>query len=297
MEINSLKNKIKSESPFSGIAVPILIVLLSIVLVAGITRMLSTEKGYVNLVEELSDKTFGNRWVAAFELSKYLASSQIPKEDIPWLENKLMDIYKNSSNDPRTRNFLILAAGSLRGSDSLKLLEIALEDSDQEVLFAAVSSLANFTTIPNSFNWNRVLEIAKGEILKDEVLQQTAIVVLTHHEKEVVIPLLKENILKSESKNLKDVSAIALMHFNLWDGFNRIEQLLKMNYNQDQNAIEQSLNVEANKINVIQAAKALIEKNISLPQSFLSILADVEKNDQNVQVKTRAKEVLLMLKK
>ncbi len=297
MEINSLKNKIKAESPFSGIAVPILIVLLSVLLVAGITRMLSNDKGYVSLVEELKDKTFGNRWVAAFELSKYLSSSQIPTEDIPWLENQLMEIYKNSTLDPRTRNFLVLAAGSLQGEKSLELISLALQDTDPEILFGAVSSLAKFKTIPPTFSWERVLLIAEGKVIPDEVLQHTAIVVLTHHAQKSVIPLLQSNIASSESKNLKDISAITLMHFNLWDGLPRLEELLKMPYEQQTQAAEQSLNVEANKLNIIQATKILIERKISLPEQLINVLREVEKNDQNIQVRTRAKEVLLMLKK
>lgn len=296
MEINSLKNKIKAESPFSGITVPILIVLLSILLVAGITRMLTTDKGYVSLVEELKDKTFGNRWVAAFELSKYLSSSQIPPEDIPWLENQLIEIYKNSAMDPRTRNFLVLAAGSLQGEKSFELVELALQDNDPEVLFGAVSSLAKFKSIPDSFSWERVLQIAEGKVILDEVLQHTAIVVLTHYGRKEVTPLLQSNLASSESKNLKDISAIALMHFNLWEGLPRLQELLKAPYEQKVEGAEQSLNVEANKLNVIQAAKVLVDKKIPIPEQILNLLQEVEKNDPNIQVRTRAKEVLLIMK-
>lgn len=308
MEINSLKDKIKSESPFSGIAMPILIVILSIVLVAGITRMLTSDKGYVTLVEELKDKTFGNRWVAAFELSKYLATSQIPKEDVPWLEGQLFDLYKQNDSDPRTRNFLILAAGSLHGEKSLELMTLALADSDKEILFAAVSNLARFPNIPATFNWSRLVEIAKGEVLPDEVLQHTALVVLTHHQRLEVIPLLKQYLERTDSKNLKDVSAIALVHFNHWEGLERLEYLLNAPYenNLNQNGqdlktgdqvVNQSLHIEANKLNIIQAVKTLVGKQITIPERMLVALNSVEKNDSNIQVRTRAKELLLMLKK
>lgn len=301
MEIKSLKDKIKAESPFSGIAIPILIVVLSVVLVAGITRMLTSDKGYITLVEELRDKTFGNRWVAAFELSKYLASSQIPKEDIPWLEQQLFDIYQQSANDPRTRNFLILAASSLKGEKSLSLISQALDDTAPEIIFAAVSTLPNFQNIPAEFNWKRVLEIAEGKILVDETLQHTALVVLTHFSRTEVIPVLRSNLESSQSKNIRDVSAIALMHFNLWDGFERIKSLLEAPYEassaQGGQAINQSLNIEANKLNIIQATKLLVEGNIAIPEQFLEVLKNIEKNDGNIQVRTRAKETLLMLKK
>jgi len=310
MEINSLKDKIKSESPFSGITVPILIVVLSVVLVAGITRMLTNDKGYVTLVEELKDKTFGNRWVAAFELSKYLASSQIPTEDIPWLESQLLDIYKTSESDPRTRNFLVLAAGSLLGEKSLEIINLALSSSDAEILFAAVSNVAKFKNLPESFNWSRLIDIAEGKVVMDEVLQHTSLVVLTHHKRSEIIPLLKKNAQSAESKNLKDISSIALMHFNNWDAMDRLESLLNMPYQLTPQSssdaksvggqnfgVNQSLNVEANKLNIIHAAKLLVEQEQALPERFLNLLQKVEKNDQNIQVRTRSKELLLMLKK
>jgi hypothetical protein len=307
MEIKSLKDKIKSESPFSGIAVPILIVVLSVVLVAGITRMLSSDKGYITLVEELRDKTFGNRWVAAFELSKYLASSQIPAEDIPWLENQLLEIYKTSESDPRTRNFLVLAAGSLQGEKSLELITLALTSNDPEILFAAISNLAKFKNIPETFSWTKVLDIADGKLNTDEVLQHTALVTLTHHKKTEVIPSLKKLYENSESKNLKDVVSIALMHFNVWDALDRIEYLLLLPYEaitskentENVNTVNrnQSLHVEANKLNIIQASKLLIEQKMELPERLVNLLIKVESNDQNIQVRTRAKEVLLILNK
>ena len=61
----------------SGIAVPIAIILIGALIIFGVTKMLSTGKNYRDLVEELHSKTFGNRWVAAFELSKFIASEKI----------------------------------------------------------------------------------------------------------------------------------------------------------------------------------------------------------------------------
>jgi hypothetical protein len=303
----SLKDKINSESPFSsGIMVPLLILGLSILIIAGISKMLTHDKGYVTLVEELRDKTFGNRWVAAFELSKYLSNSKIPAEDIPWLEKQLLDIYTGSSSDPRTKHFLVLAAGSLRGDKSLEMLQLALKEKDPEILFGALSSISKWESLPANFNFEDVLALAGGSLIPDEALQHTALVVLTMHSRQEVIPLLQDQLTKSDSKNLRDVSAIALMYFNRWDGLSRIKELLVMPYELEASksvqgssvkpVLNQSLLVEANKLNIIQAAKKLSEKKIPLPLELLQTLEEIEKNDRNIQVKTRAKEVLLTLK-
>ena len=89
-----LRNKKILENPFLASAVvPIAVVLTAIVIVMGLTKLLTIEKDYHNLVEEMSSKTFGNRWVAAFELSKVLANQKVPRDEIPWLVDNLKKIY------------------------------------------------------------------------------------------------------------------------------------------------------------------------------------------------------------
>src|SRR6476659_9731418 len=113
--------KILESSPLSGIAVPLAIVLVGALIIFGVTKMLSTGKNHRDLVEELNSKTFGNRWVAAYELSKFLASQKIPKEDMPWVIENLSQVYRETI-DPRTRNFVVLALGSLNNPLSLPVL-------------------------------------------------------------------------------------------------------------------------------------------------------------------------------
>src|SRR5690606_19382039 len=104
--------KMLESSPLSGIAVPIATVLVGALIIFGVTKMLSTGKNHRDLIEEMNSKTFGNRWVAAYELSKFLASERIPKEDMPWVIENLAHVYTGTI-DPRTRNFVVLALGSL----------------------------------------------------------------------------------------------------------------------------------------------------------------------------------------
>lgn len=124
--------KILDKSPLSGIAVPIAILLIGAFIIFGVTKMLSSGKNHRDLVEELNSKTFGNRWVAAYELSKYLASSRIPPQDIPWVAENLIQVYEKSE-DARTRNFIVLALGTLKHPAIFPTLNKAVDDTDPQV--------------------------------------------------------------------------------------------------------------------------------------------------------------------
>ena len=96
----------------SNFVIPFAIVLIGSVIVFGITKMFQNDRSHRDLVRELHSKTFGNRWVAAYELSKVISSKSIPSEDIPWLIENLEDLYEKAV-DVRTKNFIIVAAGVL----------------------------------------------------------------------------------------------------------------------------------------------------------------------------------------
>ena len=52
----------------------------------------------------------------SYELSKVIASSQVPRQEIPELIKRLEHIYKSSKADPRTRDFIVVALGSIKQS-------------------------------------------------------------------------------------------------------------------------------------------------------------------------------------
>jgi hypothetical protein len=174
--IPPLKNKLNKPSSVS-LSMPITILVIGALIVFSINKMLSTDRTYKDLVNELHSKTFGNKWVAAYELSKQLNSSQIPIEDYPWLIENLSDAYKESI-DPRTRGFIIAALGSLKNTATLPVVLIALKDSNTEVKFHALVAISN---MPKGIviDWSLVTDFLNSE---DELLKQTAILTLaTHH--------------------------------------------------------------------------------------------------------------------
>ena len=130
------------ENPIIGAAVvPLAIILVGGLVVTGFVTMLDSDHSYKNLVRTLQSKTFGNRWVAALELSKLIAAEGIPESEIPWLLENLEQLYDGAAGDSRTRNFIIVAAGALRDSRAVPLIRRGLDDEDGGVRFHAVVAL------------------------------------------------------------------------------------------------------------------------------------------------------------
>jgi hypothetical protein len=166
------------ENPvLGGLMVPIAIVLVGALIIFGVTKMLSTERSYKDLVREMQSKTFGNRWVAAFELSKILSSSAIPEEDLPWLVENLFSTYRDAQ-DSRTRDFIVVALGSLKSELALAPLVAALSDEDSNVKFHALVAIGN-GPVPAIFNWAPVEKFLTD---KDYALRQASALVIAQHQ-------------------------------------------------------------------------------------------------------------------
>ena len=114
-EFTPTRQKLLENKAMGGLAVPIAIVLVGALMIWGVTKMLSSNKTHRDLVREIQSKTFGNRWIAAFELSKLVAGQGIHPAEIPWLVENLAAIYRGAA-DNRTRNFIILTLGGLATS-------------------------------------------------------------------------------------------------------------------------------------------------------------------------------------
>ena len=84
--------KLLENKYISSFMVPLAIILVGALIIFGITKMLSTERTYRDLVREMQSKTFGNRWIAAYELSKLISTNRIPPSEHPWLVENLSDL-------------------------------------------------------------------------------------------------------------------------------------------------------------------------------------------------------------
>lgn len=201
--------KIYDSNIFSGIGIPIAIVLGGALIVFGITKMLSSDRSYKDLVGEMKSKTFGNRWVAAYELSKVLNHSQVPEEEIPELVGELQQIYQ-STDDPRTKQFIIAAAATIKGPITSDLLKIALTAGDASAKFHAVVGFSRYSKndLP-SVPTNELINILNAD---DEVLAQSAALALATFE----IPEAQEHLVSKLSQaplGLRFSSALALIAY------------------------------------------------------------------------------------
>ncbi|MFP5386795.1 MAG: HEAT repeat domain-containing protein [Bacteriovoracia bacterium] len=277
--------KMLESSPLSGIAVPIAIVLVGALIIFGVTKMLSTGKDHRDLVEELNSKTFGNRWVAAYELSKFLAAKKIPKEDIPWVIENLSQVYRESV-DPRTRNFVVLALGSLENPLTLPTLNAALEDQDHQVKFNAVVSLGNMPK-NSDIKWDKVQALLDQDL--DPGLKQVALLTLAaHHHPNTEEKALA--LLNSNEKTLRYAAAIVLTQYRNSEAISTLEEIFNLRYDVAQSGELNGAQVEALKMNVLEN----LEK--SKWNELAHLVAKVEQEDSNVRVATKAKQVLKILK-
>ena len=277
--------KMLESSPLSGIAVPIAIVLVGALIIFGVTKMLSTGKNHRDLVEEMNSKTFGNRWVAAYELSKFLAGQKIPKEDMPWVIENLSRVYKESV-DSRTRNFVVLALGSLNNPLSLEVLNAALHDQDPQVKFNAVVSLGNMSEGSN-IDWPK-LETLLQEATDPGLVQVALLTMATHNR-----PTTQEHalgFLNSPEKTLRYSAAIVLIKYKNAEALPVLNEILNLRYDVAQAGELNGAQAEALKMNVLEN----LEKSKWNDQAEL--VRKVEQDDTNVRVTTKAKQVLKVLK-
>jgi HEAT repeat protein len=277
------------DNPFVGsLVVPIAIVLIGALIIFGITKMLSNERSYRDLVEELQSKTFGNKWVAAYELSKQINSSQIPSSEFPWLVKNLTEAYKNSI-DPRTRGFIVAAVGSLKSEIGLPLIQTAFQDTDPEVKFYAIVSMGN---MPKgiSFNWNPLIEILSGS---DDFLKQAAVLTLATHRVKEAHPLIVQ-LTRDQNLLIKYSAATALINFKDEISIPTLNEILKLEY-----PIE-GAKVLPPALDFQQISDLKLGVLVSLQNNkwnkLNNTILDISQNDRNKSIALKAKDALNMLK-
>ncbi len=277
--------KILESSPLSGIAVPIAIVLIGGLIVFGVTKMLSSGKNHRDLIDELNSKTFGNRWVAAYELSKFIAGNKIPSEDIPWVIENLVSVYETSA-DANTRNFVVVALGSLRNPLCLDLLNKALNDPDPKTKFNAAVALGN---MPQGVevDWKKIEELINQD--DDQGLKQVSLLTLASH-KRPEAEKIALGLLNSSEKTVRYAAATVLIGFKNPEAKPVMQEIMGLRYDIAQEGELNGVQVEGLKINVL----TLIET--SSWKEMQKWVAEIAENDTNVKVSTKAKQVANVLK-
>jgi hypothetical protein len=274
--------KLLEKNPMNSIAVPLAIVLVGALIIFGVTRMLSTDRSYRDLIGELESKTFGNRWVAAFELSKIISAKQVKEEDQEWLKEKLRSIYQ-SSTDPRTKEFLIVALGSMNDAKSAAIFNQALSsDTNHDTKFHALVAISK-TSLPADYDWSDVYKILEHQ---DPGLVHAAIFTLSAKQAPEAQSRLQV-FLKHEDKNIKYAAATALLSYKDSQVLNVIEEMLSLPMNNESYDPNKTQALKINVINALQKTKW--DKLESLVERYLV-------NDQDLKVNSYAIDVLKRIK-
>lgn len=278
------KQKKLLENPIiSSMVVPVAIILFGSLIVFGVTKMLSTERSYRDLIREMHSKTFGNRWVAAFELSKQIASSNIPEEDMDWLVDELGQLYRGA-NDPRTKNFIVVAAGALKNNKGMPLLIKGLQEKDNNVRFHAVTSLGNQESL-EGFDWNLLKTTLEDE---DPAIQHATILTLANHDAPDAQKLIEPK-LSNVDRSIRYAAATALIKYKSEVALPTIKEILLLESEPSPSDAFTLTQVENLKMNILRAGK----KN--LWPELRQVVSDLMEKEKNLKVKTTAKELLILL--
>ncbi len=277
------KKKLLEKPLFASMVVPTAIILVSALIIFGVTKMLSSERSHRDLINEMHSKTFGNRWVAAYELSKLLATSKIPQAEIPWVITNLSQIFTETP-DVRTKNFIVLALGTFNNEMILPTMEKALTDEDSQVRFSAVVTLGNMAAGTN-FDWTKLYPLLQE---KDAGLKQIVIFAIARHKPkdadQIIGPYRQD-----EEISVRYAAATAMIDYQNIDE-KILTEILTLNPEGEIKKFFNPLQVEALKLNVLNA---LSRNKIS---ALNNEIQKVSKDDQNIKVSTKAKEVLNLLK-
>ena len=280
------ENKILENSFLGNLMIPIAIVLVGALIIFGVTKMISTERSYKDLVAEMQSKTFGNRWIAAYELSKHITASQIPETEIPWLVTNLKEVF-DTANDPRTKEFIVVAMGALHHPNTLGFLTEILELKDYKMNFHAIVAIGNMKG-PLVFDWSKLENFLDS---KDQGLQQAAILTLATHRVETS-QIRIQKFLSHDRASLRYSAALGLINFKDEKALSVLKEILEiktLGVTKSPKGKISPNEILGLKLNILHAVHR--EKWMLLNSSFQKLADD---ND-NKKVSLKAIEVLKLL--
>jgi hypothetical protein len=277
----------QSKSFYQQFAVFALVALLAFALIYGLSQLFFEKKSHRNLVSELQSKTFGNRWVAAFELSKVLASNTISSEELEWVTDNLIQIY-NDGADLRTKEFIVVALGAVSNEKALNFLIKGVSSQEGNIAFNATGALSRID-LPNYVAKDLAESLKQNLKSTDAGLVQMTLLLITNHPFSGFDidfePLIKsESALTSYSAKL----AAARHGHSRREEFLREVMLLKLDQTNAQSLLQDQIyGMKYNALVIIEKEKI---KNLA------NFLAEVESNEPDLKIISKLKDVLIQLK-
>lgn len=214
--------KILENSITGNLVVPLAILLVGSLIIFGVTKLLSTDRSYKDLVREMHSKTFGNRWIAAYELSKVISSKGVSEEDMPWMVKNLSELY-STARDPRTRDFIVVALGALKTDYAYNILNKAVDDTEPNIRFHAVVALSSLP-LSQKYDLQKLFKFLDSD---DKLLKQAAMLTLATHRVETAQQSLVKN-LSSKDSYIRNAAATALINFKNTAAISYLEKILTL---------------------------------------------------------------------
>ena len=259
----ALVNKFSS-SMTMGAVVPMAILLVGAGIVIFISSILQSQSSYRDLVKDLNEKAFGNRWVAAYELSKVLANNKVPEEEIPWITHELIASYANSRDD-RTKNFVVLALGSIKSKETIDFLSTVLEHPDKDIRFHAMVALGNCEDHHLPSQWQEKIVQSMLKFPDDISFNVAASMVIAQHSKSENSKIANHlfSMMQSSSNKYIQASLVTAL-FALHDSRSLVyvKNLMLGNEDQLDLAADQLQNIRLNLIKVAKLRNWVMAKEI-----------------------------------
>lgn len=212
------------------------IILISIALTLGgggliyfIAQGLTFKRDHRDLVMEIRSMTFGNRWISAYELSKYLLNNRIPEKERPWVREQLIDIYnqaKKREGDFKLQKFSLVALGTFGANDGDKIIPVvkdAIFSKHPELIFQGLYILGNMTK-GISFPWKKLLKTI--DEFEDYALLQLGIFTFSWHK----VPGRRASFLKflrHQKMAVRYGAAIGLIDFQELEALPHLREIIK----------------------------------------------------------------------
>lgn len=280
-------------------SMPILIFCGVAVLFFLLARMVSQSSDYKSLVQELDSKTFGNKWVAAYELSKIVNASAIAPEDLPWFMEQLSSIYRSQGQDPRTRHFIMVTLSALQNVQTIPVLTQALNDPDPQVGFSAVVGLGQLMPLALKENVERFPWQKLGSLMRqsdDSGIKRILMISFAQVQHPGEKPYFESKMTAEPSDLDKLYAAIGLVYYNdpagvsvlkdFWDPQQR--QTHQQAWNIDDQLYQQL------QLNFLSALHRLSSEGIPPHKAFQALLEQFLSWEDNTLVRTKIQESLLL---
>ena len=275
------KRKALENRWIEGLTIPVAIILVGALIVFGITKMLSSGKDHRDLVREMESRTFGNRWVAAFELSKLVASGGIPPSEIPWLAENLGSLYTQTL-EPRTQNFIIITLGALKHPSVLPILESALDSKDNTIVFSAVVAVGNLPEGMDIHHWPKLISKLQAE---DEGIRHATVLALATKKVQGAQQLIEEK-LQDPSLSVRYGAALASIPYHSKKAEPMVREMIPLETHHRFNPRE----LQKLRLSLISAIGR--EKWTAFEEDLKKVIRDTG----DLKVETTAREALNLLK-